>query len=203
MIRQTCSIIFAIEPGEPLLEVLVASVDNSSPWNGFNSNWDIISVRNDSHYYEPFTGNTYITFTFFLKRRSQYFVMNLFGPVIFLTLLEFFAFFISPQQIERSLYSATIMLAMFVLQDQILSYLPQTPKPIVVAYYVIMVMGFGTFCTFYAAFMFWIISKSKFLHKPVTKWKFKLYNVIDTVCFVVLMFGVCIVNAYCWLNTDN
>ena len=85
----------------------------------------------------------------------------------------------------------------------ILTYLPQTPQPIVVAYYVIMVMIFGTFCTFYAAFIFFIISISDVLHKPVTKWNFKLYNVIDAISFVILLVALCAGNAYCWQKTDS
>ena len=186
-----------------MLKVVDVMVINYRSWNGFNSNWYNISVRHDNFYYEPESGNTYVNFNFAFKRRSQYFLFNIFGHIILLTLLQFFAFLIPPQEIERILYAATIMLAMFVLHNQILNYLPQTPQPIVVANYVMTVMAFGTFCTFYASFMFWIISKSKFLHKSITKWTFKLYNVIDAVCFVTLMLFICSVNAYCWQKTDS
>ena len=186
-----------------MLKVVAIIVNDYRKWNGFNSNWDNISIVNGGYYAEPSTGNTYLKIKFDFKRRSQYFVLNLFGPVILLTLLEFFAFLIPPEAIERTSYAATIMLAMFVLHDQILSYLPQTPEPIIVANYVMMVMGFGAFCTFYAAFMFCIISKYKFLHTPVTNWKFKLFNLIDTLCFVLIIFGVSIVNSYCWMKTDS
>ena len=192
-----------IEPGEPMLEVVDMEVLYYVPWNGFNSNWDVISAIHDGHYYEPYSGNMYLNYKFVFKRRSQYFLLNLFGPVILLTLLQLFGFLISPDTVERTLYSATIMLAMFVLHDQILSYLPQTPQPIIVAYYVIAVMSFGTFCTFYAAFLFWIISISNVLHKQVTKWKFQLYNVVDSICFVSLLVCVCLGNSYCWLKNDS
>ena len=186
-----------------MLKIETVLVVNYQSWNGLNSNWDNTSVGYDPNYYDPGRGNTYVNFKFEFKRRSQYFLLNIFGPVILLTLLEFFAFLIPPDAIERILYAATIMLAMFVLHNQILTYLPQTPQPIVVAYYVIMVMIFGTFCTFYAAFIFWIISISDVLHNTVTKWNFKLYNVIDSICFVILLSALCAGNAYCWHKTDR
>ena len=148
-----------IEPGAPMVEVTEAVIGNITHWNGLNSNWENTFLSKDSFHVDPYSGNIFVLFKFDFKRRSQYFVMNLFGPVILLTFLEFIAFFITPQAIERTMYSATIMLAMFVIKTQILSYLPETPQPIIVAYYVIFVMAFCTCCTFYAAFMFWIISK--------------------------------------------
>ena len=186
-----------------MLEIVKTDIMNESYSKSLNSNWELILSAHDSTSFEPFTGNTYINFKFVFKRRSQYFILNLFGPVILLTLLEFFAFLIPPDTIERTMYSATIMLAMFVLHDQILSYLPQTPQQIVVANYVMMVMSFGTFCTFYAALMFWTISKSKSLHQTLSKWNFQLFNIIDSVCFLIMLIFISAANVYCWQKTDN
>ena len=186
-----------------MIKIISSDVSNYQHWNGPNSNWENISVSHDKTYYDSHTGNVHVSYKFVFKRRSQYFLLNLFGPVILLTLLQLFGFLISPDTVDRTMYSATIMLAMFVLHDQILSYLPQTPQPIVVAYYVMIVMGFGTYCTFYDALLFWLISNSRIFHKSVSRRKFKLYNVIDAICFVFMLAFVSVANIICLQRTGS
>ena len=137
--------------------------------------------------------NCYITYTCSFKRRPNYFILNLFCPGSLLIILELSAFFISPESADRTSYAATIMLAMFILQSQVLSHLPSSPNPVLAANYVLAEMILGAICTVYAALLFWWISTSKYCHRKVKifSWTTKpLYSVVDFVMFLFMTIAI-------------
>ena len=171
-------------------------------WISENSIWKYVPPVDKSE--ESFVNylispeNNGVTFCFQFKRNSFYFALNLFGPVILLTVLQFSTFLIPPNSIERVSYSATVMLAMFVLHDQILSYLPVSPNQISVSLYLMAVMGFGTFTTFYSALIGSLIPQSKYLNKRISIFKIKLFTLIDCSVFTLLFIFIATANALIW-----
>ena len=186
----------------PMVEIEDASIAIYFQWIGANSIWEYEPPSNKS---EEVNVNVIansdinsVDFIFTFKRRSFYFALNLFGPVILLTVLQFSTFLIPPNSIERVSYSATVMLAMFVLHDQILSYLPVSPNQISVSLYLMAVMGFGTFTTFYSALIGSLIPQSKYLNKRISIFKIKLFTLIDCSVFTLLFIFIATANALIW-----
>ena len=121
------------------------------------------------------------------QRISYYYVVNLFVPGFILCLLLLASFFINAETAERSTFAATIMLSMFLLHSQTLSYLPKTPQPLVAATYVLCEIGFATFITIYSAIFHFFIQNFKSLKKMKIK-TFKLTILIDLIAFIFSFF---------------
>ena len=191
-----------VEVIRPMVEIEKAFVYLYFQWIGENSIWEYIPIRNKSE--EAIINfinddkSSGVLYSFQFKRKSFYFALNLFGPVILLTVLQFSTFLIPPNSIERVSYSATVMLAMFVLHDQILSYLPVSPNQISVSLYLMAVMGFGTFTTFYSALIGSLIPQSKYLNKRISIFKIKLFTLIDCSVFTLLFIFIATANALIW-----
>ena len=199
-----------MRPGPPALAIKdVFIFDTYVQWIGENSNWNFVPPQNATesirHYLEPIGKSITIEFTFRFERRSFYFVLNMFGPIILLTILQFTTFFIPPDAIERTSYAATIMLALFFIDDQILSYLPMSPNPVIVSIYLTAVMAFGTITTVYSALFAHSINSFGGLHKKIPGTNCKLYIVCDRIVFCILLSLVLAANMLCWyaVNTDD
>ena len=193
-IRQNCSIQLFIYQGYPFVEVVGMQVMNDSGWLSDNSNWeyfDYSTVSFDGH-----GAGAYYYYWFRLKRRYQYFIINLFLPGYILVALQVSVFLIPPDAPDRSAFAATIMLAMFVLHSQILSYLPQTPRPIVAAYTAIACIIYGTVCTIYSG-VICQLSSWKGMQRKISICgckKMPYYHVIDKLAFLILLIcAICLI----------
>ena len=193
--QQTCYIGLTVDPPEPYSSFGEPIFKPTSKWIPQNSNWEFVNSTSISTY-RQFDGHHYIYFYFTLQRKSNYFTMNLFCPGILLTILLMTSFFIAPDSADRTSYAATIMLALFVVHAQILSYLPKSPNPILAANYVIGEICFGTSCTVYAAFICWLINSSKFIRKKVKFCLFsiQLFKIIDAIVCLLFLLAIFFLN---------
>ena len=161
----------------------------------FNSQWDITDISDSITNMQGFRQ---VKFNFEFKRRAQYFIANLFTPCLILSILELTSFMIPPDTPDRGVYTVTIMLTMFVLKTEIMSYLPQTPKPIYIAYYILADIGFATLCASYACFMCWMCYVNPLLVKRKNGKRMSTAGVIDNVAFLIacgLLFALNILTA--------
>ena len=166
-----------------------------------NSNWEFIagseSIVDPNHIFE---------FIMEFQRKPQYFILNLFLPAIILTILEITSFCIPANEVERASFSATVMLAMFLLHSQTLSYLPTSPNPILASYYAIIVIAFGMTCTVYSSFLYYLVKyHEKAMHKKLkinTK-TFYSYQIIDVICSCCLTFLAIAVNVIFILSMSS
>ena len=163
-------------------------------WNDETSNWALLNHTTDMH--TDNVGNSFASVTFKFQRRPTFYTWNLFCPGILLTILELNSFSISPDSADRTSYAVTVMVAMFIVHSQILSYLPKSPEPILAANYVMAEMIIGTCCTVYSGFLSWWISKAIFLRKKVEfrSFKFRLFIAIDCIVFVIFVTAVVLLN---------
>ena len=100
---------------------------------------------------------TRVQFTF--KRRPDFVVTNLFAPTFILSLLELSSFLLPPDTADRTTFAATILLSFFVLQDQILSTIPRTPRPVVAIYFTLGQMLMAMLITIYSSAIVWFINE--------------------------------------------
>ena len=86
--------------------------------------WTILSTNYAMN--EDTTGSNYITFTFVIKRRPLYYILNIIIPIVFLGFLNGFVFVISAQSSEKMGYSVTVFLSIVVFLTIIGVLLPVT-----------------------------------------------------------------------------
>ena len=82
----------------------------------------------------------YIYFKLYLERRSSFFIINLFIPVVLLVFLNCMVFLLSPDSGERVGYAITCLLAITVYLSFVSGTIPKTSKPISVLSFVLMVL---------------------------------------------------------------
>ena len=122
-----------------------------------NSNWFPLGL-----YKSGFLGGDNVTQTivFECQRDPTYFVINLLLPGVILSLLELATFMIPPDcGGDRSSFAATILLSMFLLQSETLTFIPKTPKKVNVSIYILLVIIQATLVTMYAAFSTWFVHR--------------------------------------------
>ena len=112
---------------------------------------------------------TRVQFTF--KRRPDFVITNLFAPTFILSLLELSSFLLPPDTTDRTTFAATILLSFFVLQDQILSTIPRTPRPVVAIYFTLGQMLLAMLITIYSSAIVWFINE-----KPTQAMKPMFYS---------------------------
>ncbi|KAK3094590.1 hypothetical protein FSP39_003701 [Pinctada imbricata] len=133
--RQTCAI--DIKSATPMREIkLIPSRKRIyTSFMGSNGAWTLkgtrvdLTVRND-------TG--VLSFKLNLERRSTFFVMNLFVPVVVLILLNSFVFILPADSGERTGFAITCMLAIAVFLTLVSETLPKTSKPLSVLSFILM-----------------------------------------------------------------
>ncbi|XP_048771931.2 neuronal acetylcholine receptor subunit beta-2-like [Ostrea edulis] len=127
------------------------------PWNYRHRELQLLISRNDINL-ENFTQNgewvlygtaaervgdgpfEYIYFKLYLERRSSFFIVNLFIPVVLLTLLNCMVFLLSADSGERVGYAITCLLSMTVYLTLVSDTIPKTSKPISVLSFVLMIL---------------------------------------------------------------
>ena len=124
--------------------------NRSTPKNG---QW---KVKGISESYEIMNnGLIHVHFTFEFQRHYQYFGVYIFAPGLILSILQLTSFFLPPNSPDRSMYCITIMLSLFVLKNETLSFLPTTSQPIYVGYYTLGEVIFSSLITSYASVICW------------------------------------------------
>ena len=119
----------------------------------FNSAWVLTEMGHSIKYDQVIKQ---IEYSFHFQRKASYFGINLFAPGLILSVLQLTSFMLPPEAPDRSAYTVTIMLTLFVLKTEIMSYLPKTPRPIYLSYYTLGEIVFSTACTTYSALICWI-----------------------------------------------
>ncbi|XP_022327792.2 acetylcholine receptor subunit alpha-1-B-like [Crassostrea virginica] len=127
------------------------------PWN-YRQNELTMSIAQNNVQMENFTANgewilykttaervgdrpyEYIYFNLYLERRSSFFIINLFVPVVLLVFLNCMVFFLSPDSGERVGYAITCLLAITVYMTLVSETIPKTSKPICILSIVLLVL---------------------------------------------------------------
>ena len=127
------------------------------PWNYRQNELKMLIVQNNVHM-ENYTENgewilykttaekvsdgpfAYIYFNLYLERRSSFFIINLFIPVILLVFLNCMVFLLSPDSRARVGYSISCLLAITVYLTLVSDTIPKTSKPICILSIVLLVL---------------------------------------------------------------
>lgn len=88
-----------------------------------------------------------------LRRRPNYYLLNLVAPCVILTILEVACIFLPPEEAERSTFAITVLLAFTVLQSQVLANVPRTSQSILLTNYILAQTIFSMVCTIYSTAM--------------------------------------------------
>ena len=119
----------------------------------------------------------YIYFKLYLERRSSFFIINLFIPVVLLVFLNCMVFLLSPDSGERVGYAITCLLAITVYLSFVSGTIPKTSKPISVLSFVLMVLLIlSTVICFLTIVSLRFHFRSE--KKPLPKWLCKLTRVL-------------------------
>ena len=184
--------------------VLQIMEDNFMP---DNSNWILViskseiyheTVGSTSFFHDLFSG---AKFHFHFRRQANYFILNLYLPSQILGILLMSCFLLPPDSTDRAAVSCTVMLAVFVLQGQILANLPVTPKSIVAAYYATGQTFFGLVITVYSSAMCFLINeKYDFASRHILFCGKKMvffYKIVDYFMFFFMFVAYTICNILC------
>ena len=102
-----------------------------------NSEWILYKTTAEKVSDGPFA---YIDFNLYLERRSSFFIINLFIPVILLVFLNCMVFLLSPDSRARVGYSISCLLAITVYLTLVSETIPKTSKPICILSIVLLVL---------------------------------------------------------------
>ena len=88
-------------------------------------------------------------FSFTLKRKPAYVIINVFVPILFLCLLNILVFLLPAESGERISYSITVMLAIAVYMTIVSSTLPKSSDPVpLVSYLILVCLALSALITF-------------------------------------------------------
>jgi cation transporter family protein len=164
------------------------------PWNYRHRELQLLIARNDINL-DNFTQNgewiltdttaervgdgpfEYVYFKLYLQRRSSFFIVNLFIPVVLLVLLNSMVFVLSADSGERVGYAITCLLSMTVYLTLVSDTIPKTSKPISVLSFVLMIL---LILSAFICFLTIIGLKFHFRKedKPLPSWLIKLIRVL-------------------------
>ena len=143
--KQSCSLEFSVW-SHTVDEVRIVSSSGGIRFDDSfqESNvWTLLSTNYAIN--EDTTGSNYITFTFVIKRRPLYYIMNIIIPIVFLGFLNGFVFVIPAESGEKMGYSVTVFLSIVVFLTIIGVLLPVTSTTAsVLGVYVILHVAMGT-----------------------------------------------------------
>ena len=75
-------------------------------------------------------GNNFVKFTFKLKRKPTFLLVNVILPIVFMAVISVFVFVLPPESGERISFSITVVLALAVFFTLIGDNLPKTSSPL-------------------------------------------------------------------------
>ena len=199
--RQTCSVWISnwnleadwlvMNTSNTYLELHQQPMPYNSIWQYLDNHCEIVR--------KP--GEVEILFHFSFQRNPSYFGTNLFAPGFILGILQLTTFMLPPDTPDRAMFTITIMLTEFVLKSEIMSNLPETPKPIYLSYYTLAGIVLSSAITAYSVFIAWLCSvKPQVMVAEKTKWHFSLISLVDFVsffisCFIFLLMNL--ITAWC------
>ena len=93
-----------------------------------NGIWEVTDTKTSSHI--TTTQQSIITFTFHLKRRPAFLIINVILPIQFLGLLNVLVFLLVPESGERISYCLTVLLSIAVFMTIIGDMLPRSSEPV-------------------------------------------------------------------------
>ena len=214
--RQQCSFHFIVVEDVQFVRLTQAKLRMSSIFDKFipeNSNWRLENASSEWQQLVPTEHADHFfssaTFTFVFQRQPDYYLLNLLMPSFLLALLELSSFFLTPSSTDRAAYAVTIMLSVMVVQNSFLSLLPNTPKPILVAYYAAGNTIFAAFCAIYSSFLCYFINN----HSKIAERHFKIgiiirktckfYTIVDLIAFSLsfIIFMVINIGAFIFIQT--
>ncbi|XP_060591975.1 acetylcholine receptor subunit delta-like [Ruditapes philippinarum] len=107
-----------------------------------NSEWELVQTSAR----ETNTDEAAVFFTLKLKRRPNFYVLNIIVPVIFLSLLDIFVFVLPVSSGERASYAITVFLSMAVFLTIIAAALPQNSETTsLLSVYLMLMISLSTF----------------------------------------------------------
>ncbi|XP_053408006.1 neuronal acetylcholine receptor subunit beta-4-like [Mercenaria mercenaria] len=129
-----------------------------------NAAWDLVDTSSS----EVNTGEVAVIFHLNLRRKPLFFLFNIIGPVILLTVLNIFTFVLPVESGEKAGYSVTVFLAMAVFLTIISDQLPNNSDTVsLIAVYLMLMTLLSTFIV--CACLIQIrLSIRKELEQPVT-----------------------------------
>ena len=135
-------------------------------------------------FHEPLS-SLEIRFKFQFTRKEYYFMHNIFIPLLLLVILQMASFCFPVDSPDRAMYNVTLLLSMFVLKSETMSYLPKTPRPIHISSYLLAKLIFSTVLTIYSALICLLSMQNPNLNKLF--WNFSLKRSISLIGLVDLI----------------
>ena len=126
-----------------------------------------------------------------VERQSSYYMINFFLPNVILGCLQLSSFLIPVEMADRPVFSCTVLLSVFIIQDHIIAVLPITPSFTLAFIYILISTIFAMSLTIYGGFMcsflhYWPKQAKKrwqLLCFCLDRFRFKTYMVIDAFAF--------------------
>lgn len=148
LFQQICSLAFNVW-GYFEHEVVLANLSAEVGTSIFTENgeWSLVST---SAFRVP--GSSYkggeIYYTFTIKRKSTFLVVNIILPIIFMTYINLLVFILPAESGERVSFSVTILLALAVFMTLVGDNLPKTSEPMpIFSFYLMCMMILSTLMT--------------------------------------------------------
>ena len=143
-----------------------------------HGSWEVTntSVRTVN---DDFTSKIY--FTFKLKRKPQYVIVNVILPIMFLCLLNVLVFVLPAASGERVSYAITVLLSIAVFMTIVSDTLPRTSEPLpLIAYFLmadLIISALISVCTIFNLRLYY---KDESI--PLPKWLERIYQVMSCNC---------------------
>ncbi|XP_071953700.1 neuronal acetylcholine receptor subunit alpha-10-like [Antedon mediterranea] len=143
---QTCPLKFG-SWAHDMLQVDLEAIASNADISAFEDNgeWNIINVPiiREVEYYkccpDPFT---VLTYTFYLSRKSDFYVINLILPYVLISLLSIMVFYLPPESGEKMNLSITVLLSLIVFNQLVFATIPPASDgtfPIIGKYFIVMI----------------------------------------------------------------
>lgn len=128
--------------------VLIPAADEvGTTYYSPNGEWDLLSTSVIRIPGETYTSDT-LVFTFQLKRKPTFLVVNVILPIIFMAMINLLVFILPAESGERVGFCVTVLLALAVFMTLVADNLPKTSKPMaVLSYYLMIVLILSTLMT--------------------------------------------------------
>ena len=131
----TCDIIIDVDVTNDILQVQEATMEIDKSQSGIIDPadvWEFVGINTTITQVPYIEGiaqqKNRIYFTITLKRKYQYYLINILLPTWLLFILQISIFILSPDQTERPSYSVTVVLAFTVSLTYVLDQIPQTTE---------------------------------------------------------------------------
>ena len=118
-----------------------------------------------------------VTFTFVLERKSQYVIVNIVLPILFLCLLNVLVFVLPAESGERVSYAITVLLAIAVFMTIVSDTLPKTSEPIpLISYFLMIDLIVSAVISLFTILNLRIFHKH--LNEPIPKWLTFIHRIL-------------------------